>query len=56
MARIKIVNKNPDSTYTMSIKENKHIRRSKKYKVIIAGLSLVCLVELIILGAKCGYY
>lgn len=49
MARLKIVQKNPGSTSVMSIKENVHIRKSKRYKKFIIGLSLISILELVII-------
>lgn len=49
MARLRMINKNPGSTYTMSIKENIHIGRSKRYKKFIIGLSLISIIELSII-------
>jgi hypothetical protein len=46
MARLKISNKNPGSTYTMSLKENAHISRSKRYKKFIKVLSVISILEL----------
>jgi hypothetical protein len=52
MARLRMVNKNPGSTYTLSLKENIHIARSKRYKKFIIGLSIISIIELaaLILG------
>lgn len=50
MARLRMVNKNPGSTYTMSLKENVHIRRSKRYKKFIIGFALLSIIESIIIG------
>lgn len=47
MARLRMVNKNPGSTYTMSIKENIHISRSKKYKKFLIGLSIISIIQLV---------
>jgi len=47
MARLRMVSKNPGSTYTMSIKENIHIARSKKYKKVIKLLSVFAIIELV---------
>lgn len=47
MARLRMVNKNPGSTYTLSLKENIHIARSKRYKKIIVGLSIFGIIELV---------
>ena len=45
MARLKVVNKNTGSSYTMSLKENIHVARSKKYKKIILPLSIFAIIE-----------
>lgn len=45
MARLKMVAKNPGSTYTMNIKENIHTARSKRYKKYIIALSFISLLE-----------
>jgi hypothetical protein len=47
MARLRMVNKNPGSTYTMSLKENIHIARSKRYLKYIKGLSAIVIIELV---------
>jgi hypothetical protein len=57
MARLRMINKNPGSPYTMSIKENIHTARSKRYKKFIISLSLISIVELgiILYGVFHGY-
>lgn len=51
MARLKIVSKSLFG-HTLSLKENIHISRSKRYKRIIMLLSIISIVEFFIIGAK----